>query len=188
MTLLLLALFALCAAAIVLYNRLIGRRNQVDYAFGGVDALLKKRWDLVPNLVESVQEYTKHESRVLDELTRLRSRALSEPSDPDAAVALDSEASRVLRGLLVSVEAYPELAASESFQHLQRALAEIEEQISAARRAYNAAVTRLNDAVEMFPSNLVANWMGLRRRRVFAIEPSEAERPEVGMLFERARG
>ncbi len=187
MTFLATVLLALGLFGVFLYNLLIGRRNQVENAFGAIDALIRQRWNLVPNLVEAVQEYTDHESRVLAQLTELRTRALAGARPAEEALDLDREASLALRSLVANVEGYPELKASENFQHLQRTLAHLEEQISAARRAYNAAVTSFNDAVDMFPSNLVASWMGLQRRRVFAVDASETGAPDVGDLFDRAR-
>jgi len=176
----LLALFAILMVAT--YNRLIGLKNQTDYARGTIDALLKKRYDLIPNLVETVKAYAQHERATLEQVTELRSRVGRAKSD-DERFKLEGELTGLLGRLLVQLEAYPELKANENFLQLQAALNEIEEQLAAARRAYNAAVVQFNNAVEMFPSNMVADWMGLKPRPVFEVEEAAREAPDVGKLF-----
>jgi LemA protein len=175
----------LVAVVIVLYNGLIRRRNQSHFAFASVDALLKKRHDLIPNLVETVRGYMTHERELLERITDLRSRvtglALAEP----ARISAETELARSLAGVFARVEAYPELRANENMLHLQVALTEIEEQISAARRFFNSAVTDYNTSVESFPSNLVASMLRFQRRDFFEIPdferavPSAALRPDV---------
>jgi len=178
-----LVIVAIAGAFLILtYNNLIARKNQIDYAQGAVDALLKKRYDLIPNLVATVKGYAKHERELLEQVTALRSRIGQARSD-DERLGLESQMSGLLGRLLVQLEAYPELKANQNFLQLQAALNEIEEQIAAARRAFNAAVIELNNAIEMFPSNLVAGWMGLKRRRVFEVAEAEAGAPDVGELF-----
>ncbi|WP_457638148.1 LemA family protein [Oceanithermus sp.] len=167
---------------IATYNSLIARKNQIDYAQGSIDALLKKRFDLIPNLVATVKGYATHERELLEKVTELRSRIGQAKSD-DERLELEGQMSGLLGRLLVQLEAYPDLKANQNFLQLQATLNEIEEQISAARRAYNAAVVEFNNAIEMFPSNLVARWMGLKRRKVFEVEESEAAAPDVGELF-----
>jgi len=164
------------------YNSLIARKNQIDYAQGSIDALLKKRFDLIPNLVATVKGYATHERELLENVTALRSR-IGQAKNDDERMALESQMSGLLGRLLVQLEAYPDLKANQNFLQLQATLNEIEEQISAARRSYNAAVVDFNNAIEMFPSNLVAKWMGLKRRQVFEVEESEAVAPNVGELF-----
>ncbi len=175
-----LALFAILMVAT--YNRLIGLKNQIDYARGTIEALLKKRYDLIPNLVETVKAYAKHERTTLERVTELRSRVGRAKSD-DERFKIEGELSGLLGRLLVQLEAYPELKANENFLQLQAALNEIEEQLAASRRAYNAAVVQFNNAVEMFPSNMVASWMGLKPRPVFEAEEAAREAPDVGGLF-----
>ncbi|WP_456410446.1 LemA family protein [Oceanithermus sp.] len=167
------------------YNALIARKNQIDYAQGAVDALLKKRYDLIPNLVATVKGYAKHERELLEKVTELRSR-IGQAKDDDERLGLEGQMSGLLGRLLVQLEAYPDLKANQNFLQLQAALNEIEEQISAARRAFNAAVVEFNNAIEMFPSNLVAGWMGLKRRKVFEVEKSESAAPNVADLFGNA--
>jgi len=179
---LLIGLAIVGAFLVLTYNGLIARKNQIDYAQGAIDALLKKRFDLIPNLVATVKEYATHERELLEKVTELRSRIGQARSD-DERLGLEGQMSGLLGRLLVQLEAYPDLKANQNFLQLQAALNEIEEQIAAARRAFNAAVIDLNNAIEMFPSNLVAGWMGLRRRRVFEVAEGEETTPNVGELF-----
>jgi LemA protein len=166
-----------------MYNRLIGRRNMVENAFGGIDAQLKMRYDLVPNLVAAVKQYMQHEAGTLQRLTELRAKAIGGGLSTDEQVTLNNELGRSLRGILVAVENYPQLRASENIQQLQRSLNEVEDRLSAARRAFNAAVTDYNNAVEMFPTNVIAGMMGLRRRAVFEVPEAERQNVNVGELF-----
>lgn len=170
-------------AVVGMYNSLVNRKNQVEYAFASVDALLKKRYDLIPNLVATVQQYMQHESKTFSEITALRSKALSGTMSPEDAVAADATLTKALRGIMVQVENYPTLRASENFQHLQSSLNEVEEQISAGRRAFNAAVMDLNNAVEMFPTNIIAGMMNFRRRQPFEIPEAERQNVNVKELF-----
>ncbi len=166
-----------------MYNTLVGKKNEVEKIFGGVDAVLKKRYDLIPNLVSAVKNYMQHEAGVLTEITELRAKASSEKISDDEKVALDNRISRAIGGIMVAVENYPDLKASENFMQLQRSLTEIEEQISAARRAYNAAVTDYNNAVEMFPTSILAGMMNYKRKQVFEITEVERQNVDVGKLF-----
>ncbi len=182
--------FAVVVAVIALfglgmYNALVGKKNQVRNMFGSVDTLLRKRYDLIPNLVGSVQSYMTHERHVLTEVTRLRAQALAGNLTDEQRIDLDEKISQIIRGIMVAVEKYPNLQANEQFSQLQRTLTEIEEQISAARRAYNAAVTDYNNAVEMFPTKIVAQLMNYRTKRVFSIGSAERENVDVHRLFQR---
>jgi len=169
----------------VLYNGLISKKNQVEYAFGGMDVMLKKRYDLIPNLVSTVQQYASHERELLEKVTALRTQALQNNLSHDQKVDLDNQISGALGQIMVAVEAYPDLKANENFLQLQASLNEVEEQISAARRAYNAAVTDYNNGIEMFPSNLMAGMMHLKRKAVFEITEVERQNLNVGELFQR---
>ena len=164
---------------VVMFNSLVAKKNDVENAFASVDTLLKKRYDLIPNLVSSVKAYVDHEQEVLAEVTELRAQAVSEDLSLDEAVRVGDQMSAALRGLFVSVEDYPELRASENFELLQRSLNEVEAQISAARRAFNAAVTDYNDAVEMFPTNLMARMMSYDTRRLFEVSVVERQNVDV---------
>ena len=167
---------------IAVYNSLAAKRANVQNAFAGIDVQLKKRCDLVPNLVSSVKAYMKHESGTLEKLTELRTRAAS-ATDPAERLALDKEMSGALKGLMVQVEAYPDLKASANVEQLQRSLNEIEEQISASRRAYNAAVTDYNLAIRIFPNNLLAGMFGFTESTLFEAAPEDRANPNVGDLF-----
>ena len=162
-------------AGIFIYNSLIAKKNQVKNVFGTIDALLKKRYDLLPNLIATVKAYMQHERSLLNEITEMRAKAVSGKMSDDEHVELDNKLSKMLGGIMVAVENYPDLKANENFMHLQRTMNEIEEQISAARRAYNAAVTTYNNAVEMFPTNLVALAMRYKQKLVFEISPEQRE-------------
>jgi LemA protein len=168
---------------ILIFNSLIGKKNQVENIFAGVDAVLKKRFDLIPNLVAAVERYMEHEKSTLEKVTELRAEAMKPGISDDQKIALDAKLSAALGSITVAMEAYPDLKANENVMHLQRSLHEIEEQISAARRAYNQAVTDLNNAIEMFPTNLMAGWMNLQRRAVFEITTNERQNVDVGALF-----
>lgn len=166
-----------------MYNSLVGKKNQVEMSFSTIDTLLKKRYDLIPNLVASVKQYMTHEAGVLTKVTELRAKAMSGQVSSDESVDLNNQIGRAIRGIMVSVEQYPQLRASENFQQLQRSLNEVEEQISAARRAFNASVTDFNNAVEMFPTNIMAGLMRYRRRALFEIPEEERKNVKVGELF-----
>lgn len=166
----------------ILYNSLVFKKNQVDKAFASIDVLLKKRCDLIPNLVAVVQNYAKFEQGTLTEVTRLRSRAMSSRL-PTGAINIKNEISRSLSNILVAVEAYPELKANENFIQLQGSLNETEEQLSAARRFYNASVTEYNNAVEMFPTNYLASAMNYRLKRLFETSQADRRNVDVKSLF-----
>lgn len=179
-------LAVLALILIVMYNSLIGKKNQVDNIFAGVDAVLKKRFDLIPNLVASVERYMEHEKSTLEKVTQLRAEGMKSGMSDEQKIALDAKLTAALGSITVAMEAYPDLKANENVMHLQRSLTEIEEQISAARRAYNQAVTDLNNAIEMFPTNLMAGWMKLSRRVVFEITVTERQNVNVRDLFNRS--
>lgn len=185
MQIFLIVLGVLALIAILMYNSLIGKKNQVENIFAGVDTILKKRYDLIPNLVASVERYMEHEKDTLEKVTQYRAQAMKPGISDDQKIALDAKISAALGSITVAMEAYPDLKANENVMHLQRSLSEIEEQISAARRAYNQAVTDLNNAIEMFPTNLMAGWMNLQRRAVFEITVTERQNVDVNALFNR---
>lgn len=152
---------------IAVYNGLVGKRNQVRNAFSTIDVMLKKRHDLIPNLVESVKGFAAHEKETFERVIALRNQARTpELSDADRFSTEDKLGAGVGR-LLAIGEDYPDLKSSDHFLNLQRNLTEIEEQISAARRSYNAAVMGINNSVESFPSNLIASKFGFKRHDFF---------------------
>ena len=169
---------------IAVYNSLAAKKANVQNAFAGIDVQLKKRCDLIPNLVSSVKAYMTHESGTLDKLTELRTRAAA-ASDPAERLALDKELSGALKSVMVQVEAYPDLKASANVIQLQKSLNEVEEQISASRRAYNAAVTEYNLAIHIFPNNLFAGMFGHTESPLYEAAPEERATPNVGDLFKK---
>lgn len=183
MTVLLVLLGIAALVGFVLYNSLVGKKNQVENAFASIDVYLKKRYDLIPNLVASVKQYMNHEADTLAKVTEMRARATSGSVGTDEKVALNNQLSAGLGRIMVAVEAYPELKANENFNQLQRALNEIEEQLAAARRAFNASVTDFNNAVEMFPTNILAGMMGYKRRTLLVTPEAERANVSVGDLF-----
>ena len=172
-------------AVFTMYNTLVGKKNQVENAFATIDALLKKRYDLIPNLVSTVKQYMEHEAGTLTQITELRARAISGTLSSDESVALNNQLGKMLGGIMVAVENYPDLKANQNFLQLQGSLNEVEEQLSAARRAFNASVTDYNNAVEMFPTNIMAGMMSYRRKQLFEASEAERETPDVKDLFGR---
>jgi LemA protein len=172
---------------LVLYNGLIAKKNQVDNAAASIDTMLKKRYDLIPNLIATVQQYMTHERELLTELTELRTRAVASAGGGslDDQARANGQLSGALSRVMIAAEGYPDLKASQNFVQLQGALNETEEQISAARRAYNAAVTAYNNALEMVPTSLLAGMMGLQPRQLFAATEVERQNVDVGALFKR---
>lgn len=165
---------------VALYNRLVKLRVTAQNAWSDIDVQLKRRADLVPNLVETVKGYASHERETLDAVTAARTRAVAaHGAGPAERAEAEAALSGALRGLTVAMEAYPELQASGGFRDLQAQLAETEDHISNARRYYNAVVRDLNTAVQTFPSNLLAGPMGFREREFFAATASERETPAV---------
>jgi LemA protein len=168
---------------VLIYNNLISKKNQVANAFSSIDALLKKRFDLIPNLIKAVQRYMQHESDVLAQITDMRAKASSGGLSDAETAELDRKTTRALGRIMVAVENYPDLKASQNFIQLQAALNEVEEQISAARRAYNASVKDYNNAIEMFPGNLLAALMRYRSKAFFEIADQERQNIDVGQAF-----
>ncbi|OGO85789.1 MAG: LemA family protein [Clostridiales bacterium GWD2_32_59] len=183
--LLIIVVGVLAVVYIIIHNGLIGKKNQVKNAFAGMDVQLKKRYDLIPNVVAAVQQYVEHESGTLIKLTELRTRAMSPNVSNEEKMQIASETQKTLGGLMVQVENYPDLKASANFLDLQRTLNEVEEQISAARRFYNSAVMDLNNAIQMFPSNIVAGIMGLKEEKMFEILEEERQNVDVKELFNK---
>ena len=171
------------AIVVLLYNSLVAKKNQVINVFGTIDAMLKKRYDLLPKLISTVKTYMQHERALLEEVTKMRAKAVSGRLSDDEKVDLDNKVTRALGGIMVAVENYPDLKANQNFLQLQGSMNEIEEQISAARRAYNAAVTDYNNAVEMFPTNILASMMSYKLKKVFEINPQQREDIDTDKLF-----
>ncbi len=163
---------------IKVYNGLISWRNKVDDQFSQIDVQLKKRFDLVPNLVETVKGYTKHEKETLEGVIKARNSYVSADNMEDQLKA-DSELTKGLSKLFALAEAYPDLKANENFTKLQTELSAIEEKISYARQFYNDAVLTYNNKIQMFPSNLVAAMFGFTKKEFFQAGAEERENVKV---------
>lgn len=168
---------------VLMYNSLVGKKNQMENAFGSIDAMLKKRYDLVPNLIATVKTYMQHEKDTLTKITELRTKAMSGDISNDEKVAINNQLTKAIGGIMVAVENYPDLKASNNFLQLQASFNEIEEQLSASRRAFNSSVTDYNNAVEMFPTNLLAGMIGYKRKQVFEIPEAERQNVNAAQLF-----
>lgn len=173
-------------SVIAIYNRLVSLRNMARNAFANIDVMLKKRYDLIPNLVQAAKGYMKHEQETLEKITALRAQAMAPNVSDDQKVSLNNMISKALGNIMVSVEAYPELKASDNFLHLQRSMAEIEEQLSASRRSYNMSVTEFNNKIEMFPSNIIANMFKFERKPLFEATPTEKDVVDTGALLNQS--
>lgn len=154
--------------AILTYNGLVSRRAMVAEGWSGIDAQLKRRADLIPNLVETVKGYAAHERQTFDELTKMRAEAGSQ--DPAQRAQAETAITAAIGKVMAVAEAYPDLKASANFQTLQKDLADIEDQIQLSRRYYNGAVRNLNVAVQQFPSNLIANMGGFTAAQFFQLD------------------
>lgn len=161
-----------------MYNSLVGKKNQVENVYASLDAMLQKRYDLVPNLVATVKGYMMHERELLESVVQLRSNAISNTS-VRARLENDDQLSAAVGQLLLLSENYPQLKASDNFLQLQAALNEIEEQISACRRAFNASVTDYNNAVEMFPTSILAGMMGYTKKQWFEIADAQRQNVDI---------
>ena len=166
---------------IAMYNGLVKLRNNRENAFANIDVQLKQRFDLVPQLVNTVKGYATHEKEVLEKVTAARAAAMG-ATTVDEKVAADKALSGALAGLRVSLEAYPELKANQNFMQLQTELADIENKLSAARRFFNSSTREFNNSCEVFPSNIIAGMFGFKRAPMYeATESRETlnKAPEV---------
>lgn len=168
---------------ILAYNRLVRYKNSVESAWADVDVLLKKRYDLVGNLVETVKGYAAHEKGLFEKYGEARSSAMKATVPADRAKA-ENMIQEAVWGLFAVAEAYPELKASANFMALQADLKNLEDSIELARRNYNAAVREYNIQTQSFPSNLVATWYGFLKAEFFELESPEMERNPVKVDFQ----
>ena len=165
---------------VVLYNRLVRTQQMANEGWSGIDVQLKRRADLIPNLVDTVKGYASHERTLFDEIARLRTEAGRIREDDVAARgAAEGKLSAAVGKLMALAEAYPDLKASENFGKLQAELATVEDEIQMSRRYYNGAVRNLDIMVESFPSNLMAQLFGFRLRDYFEIEDGDRAVPQV---------
>ncbi|MEK6252667.1 MAG: LemA family protein [Actinomycetota bacterium] len=178
---------ALIVLAVLIYilirNSMIGSRNRVVEAWSGIDVQLKRRHDLVPNLVETVKGYATHESEVFEKATKARADAMSARGVGETAQA-EQKLSGALTDLRAVAENYPTLRATENFQQLTRNLSELEDEIQASRRIYNSNVQAYNTKIQVFPNSIIANQGGFQAKEFFEIEDA-AEREPVAVSFDK---
>jgi LemA protein len=176
---LLVAIVLLIVFAVGMYNSLVRLKVTCDNAWADIDVQLKRRYDLIPNLVETVKGYAAHEKDTLEGVINARNRAMTATSPADKAQA-ENMLTGALKSLFALSEAYPQLRAIESFTSLQNSLAQIEDTVQNARRYYNAVVRDLNTKIQQFPTNIFANMLGFKTREFFEISaPAEREAPKV---------
>jgi len=164
-------------AMVVMYNGLVTSRVRVDEAWSDINVQLKRRYDLIPNLVNIVKGYATHEKTVFEEVTNARTAAMNAPTIADKAVA-ENQLAGTLKSLFAVAEAYPDLKASQNFQQLQGELVDTEDKIQASRRFYNGNVRDFNIKLSVFPTNLFASMMNFTSRDFFEVEnQAEVEKP-----------
>ena len=163
---------------LVTYNNFIKLKNMVQEAFSTMDVYLKKRWDLIPNLIETVKGYVKHEENTLKEIVDLRGSSYDSMTD-DEKVKANQTISKDINKIMLVAENYPDLKASANFQDLSRELSKVEEDIANARKYYNGAVEMFNNKVEMFPSNILAKLFGYKSKAMFETDSTERENVKV---------
>ena len=172
---------ALIVLICILYNTLVMKRNKVKEAFASIDVQLKKRYDLIPNILTIAQKYMEHERGLLENITALRAKAVQLPSDVqniENKLKLDGQISHQMGQLMVNMENYPQIKADQTMIQSMQTYNEVEEHIAAARRFYNAAVLDLNNAVELFPSSIIASIFNFKQMPFFKVE-DEKERQSI---------
>ncbi len=166
---------------VLMYNGLVFRRNMVTNSFSSIDVQLKKRWELIPNLVNTVKGFASHERELLEAIVKARSTAMEAKHLSEQRLKTEADLSNMLPQLMVLSENYPELSSDAHFLNLQRNLTEIESQIAAARRAYNASILNYNNSIDMFPSNIIARLGGFTRQPHFEIPEGERKVQNVSL-------
>lgn len=164
--------------ALSLYNSFVKLNNKVKEAFSTMDVYLKKRWDLIPNIVETVKGYAEHEKSTLEEIVNLRNSVYDKMSDGEKIKANENLSAGISK-IMALAEAYPDLKANENFKDLSNQLAKVEEDIANSRKYYNGVVREYNNKVEMFPSNLFAGLFGYKTKEMFEANASERENVKV---------
>ena len=168
-------------AVVILFNQLVGKRNMVNNGWADIDVQLKRRADLIPQLVTTVQGYAAHERQLFEDVIMKRNAAMQAGDNPGERGRKESALAAPVNKLLAVAEDYPDLKASENFAELQNELSDTENKIEMARRFYNGAVREMNVAVESFPRNLVAGLFGFGRRHFFEIEMSDRAVPTLDL-------
>jgi len=179
---LLVVLAFIVIAVISIYNKLVRLKNTVKSSWSDIDVQCKKRFDLVPNLVETVKGYASHERTVFEKVTQARTMAM-QASTPGEMAKAENMIRETLKSLFAVAEAYPELKANANFMQLQNQLQELENSIESARRYYNAVVRDFNILIESFPSNLIASMFNFKQAELFQLEAPEVERKPVKVSF-----
>ncbi len=164
---------------IAMYNGLVRLKNAVDESWSGIDTELRRRYDLIPNLVETVKGYATHEKETLERVIQARNVAYANHGSPEAQAKDENVLVGAMRQLFAIAEQYPDLKANANFAELQKELANTEDRIQRSRRFYNANVRDLNNRIELFPSNLIAGTFGFTKREYFEIEEAAARQPVV---------
>jgi LemA protein len=175
---LLVAVVIIIGWLVATYNGLIGLKNKVDEAWSDIDVQTKRRYDLIPNVVETVKGYAAHESGVFEEVTKARSVAMG-ATDPQAKAEAENMLTGTLKSLFAVAENYPDLKANVNFLDLQKTLADIEDKIQASRRFYNGNVRDFNTRIQVFPVNMIANSLGFSKRDFFEAEAAAKENVQV---------
>jgi LemA protein len=165
---------------IALYNGLVKLKNNIESAWSDIDVLLKKRYNLIPNLVETVKGYAKHESGIFEKVAKARSQAM-QATDPGDKAQREGELTGMLKSLFAVTENYPNLQANQNFLDLQNQLSQVESEIEKSRRFYNGTVKQYNNQIQVFPNNIFAPMFGFKERKFF--EVAEAERENVKVEF-----
>lgn len=173
LTIVLVVVALLVLSVIFMYNALVRLNTRTDEAWSDITVQLKRRYDLIPNLVNTVKGYAKHEKSVFEDVTKARSNAMGAQGVEETAKA-ENQFQETLKSLFAVAEAYPDLKANQNFQHLQEELVDTEDKIQASRRFYNGSVRDLNIKVKTFPTNLFANMLGFKSREFFEVEEAEA--------------
>ncbi|MCL2673453.1 MAG: LemA family protein [Alphaproteobacteria bacterium] len=177
LTIILIILAALALYVVMIYNRLVVGRNRTKEAYSDIETHLKRRYDLIPNLVETVKGYAKHERETLEKVVAARSAAMSQQGDAAQHADAENMLSKTLKSIFALSESYPDLKANENFRELQRELADTEDKIQASRRFYNSVVLAFNNKTQMFPSSIIAGMF--RFTKVAYFELDEAEKAAV---------
>ena len=185
-------IIAVCAViffwAYNIYVSVIQKKNKVFEAFSSINVQLKKRYDLIPNILTIANKFMEHEKSLMEEVTALRNKAIALPNDMgsiDKKLALDAEIKSKMGQIMVAVENYPQLKSDQTMITAMQTYNEVEEHIAAARRFYNSAVLELNNAVEIFPSSVFAGMLGIRSKEFFQVEEAETKPVNAADFFNK---
>lgn len=171
---LLIAIVVIGGILAALYNSLVRKKNEAEESWSGIEVQLKRRYDLIPNLVSTVQGYATHEKELLENVTKARTEAMNAQGIEEKGKA-ENVLSGALKSLFAVAENYPDLKANQNFMQLQQELSDTEDKISAARRFYNSTVKSLNTAIESVPTNIIAGMFGFKKREFFELDAEEQE-------------